>query len=388
MPCGQQDTYRTDQSLVAVDDRKGASAVGPVAPELQQLALRLRQLREQEWPDVRLTQAALAAALGEDGHLAPATVSSWESLVAPKLPPADRLTAYARFFATRRSLDGAAPHLLPLADLTDAEKAVYEGLEGELLAFRDAARKPGARAEVVLVRRSWHFNDGPVTIVCAPLPPDQTGVLADPANPNYTELQSLADLDSLIELHGHVRAENPEMQVNFRASSKVEPDNLSGHVVLLGGIAWNQITKRLSDMTILPVRQIRDPGLESGEIFVADLGGEERKFLPQWRDSQKTELDEDVGLLARTPNPLNSSRTLTICNGVHSRGVYGAVRTLTDARLRESNEDYLVRNFEDAAAFAVLMRVPVIGGHAMTPDFNAPGSVLYKWSSDSGNLTN
>jgi hypothetical protein len=73
---------------------------------------------------------------------------------------------------------------------------------------------------------------------------------------------------------------------------------------------------------------------------------------------------------------------------VHSRGVYGAVRTLTDARLRDSNEEYLARNFEDNAAFAILMRVRVIGGHAMTPDFNAPGCVLYKWSSDSGNLAN
>jgi hypothetical protein len=354
---------------------------------LQQLAQRLRQLREQQWPDVRLTQAALATALG-DGHLAPATVSSWESLVAPKLPPADRLTAYARFFATRRSLDGDAPHLLPLASLTDAEKAVYEGLEGELLALRDAARKPGPRAEVVVVRRSWHFNDGPVTIVCARLPANQVGALADPTTPNYTELQSLADLDSLIELHGHVRAENPEMQVNFRASSKVEPDNLSGHVVLLGGIAWNEITEQLSDMTILPVRQIEDEAVKTGEIFVAERDGREHKFLPQWRDAANSDLKEDIGLLARTPNPLNSSRTLTICNGVHSRGVYGAVRTLTDARLRDSNEDYLVRNFEDAAAFAILMRVPVIGGHAMTPDFNAPGSVLYTWSSHSGNLAN
>jgi hypothetical protein len=361
--------------------------MSPIAPELLQLAQRLRQLREQQWPDVRLTQAALATALGEDGHLAPATVSSWESLVAPKLPPADRLTAYARFFATRRSLDGDTPHLLPLATLTDAEKTVYQGLEEELLELRDAARKPGPRAEVVM-RRSWHFNDGPVTIVCARLPADQVGALADPAKPNYTELQSLADLDSLIELHGHVRAENSEMQVNFRASSKVEPDNLSGHVVLLGGIAWNEITEQLSDMTILPVRQIEDDAVKTGEIFVVDIDGRDRRFLPQWRDTANSDLKEDIGLLARTPNPLNSSRTLTICNGVHSRGVYGAVRTLTDARLRDRNEEYLVRNFEDAAAFAILMRVPVIGGHAMTPDFNAPGCVLYTWSSDSGNLAN
>ena len=56
-------------------------------------------------------------------------------------------------------------------------------------------------------------------------------------------------------------------------------------------------------------------------------------------------LAEDVGLLARVPNPLNSSRTLTICNGIHSRGVYGAVRSLTDAQLRDANERYIAANF-------------------------------------------
>ena len=68
-------------------------------------------------------------------------------------------------------------------------------------------------------------------------------------------------------------------------------------------------------------------------------------------------LAEDVGLLARVPNPLNSSRTLTICNGIHSRGVYGAVRSLTDAQLRESNERYISANFGDSGSFAILMSV-------------------------------
>ena len=35
---------------------------------------------------------------------------------------------------------------------------------------------------------------------------------------------------------------------------------------------------------------------------------------------------EDVAMLARLPNPFNALRTLTYCNGIHSRGVLGAVR--------------------------------------------------------------
>ncbi len=68
------------------------------------LARTLRELRESAWPDVELTQAQLAKALSAESRVASATLSSWESLTNPKTPTASRLSAYARFFATRRSL--------------------------------------------------------------------------------------------------------------------------------------------------------------------------------------------------------------------------------------------------------------------------------------------
>ena len=145
--------------------------------------------------------------------------------------------------------------------------------------------------------RSWHFSDtGPVTLICAQLPKAQTGSLAYPADPNYTELLSYADLDALMELHGHIRAENPAMGVFFKLSPNVLPDDLSGHVVLLGGIAWNDKTQRLSEMTSQPVRQIEDPEVQTGEIFVVARNGIEERFLPKWGDDGSV-LIEDVGLL-------------------------------------------------------------------------------------------
>src|SRR5262249_21721069 len=120
------------------------------------------------------------------------------------------------------------------------------------------------------------------------------------------------------ELHGHIRAENPEMDVFYKAAPNVVPDDLSGHVILLGGIAWNEITKRLSDMTRLPVKQVRDPSMMSGDPFIAD--GQKEPFMPVWSGPDDADLIEDVGLIARVPNPVNSSRTLTICNGIHGRG--------------------------------------------------------------------
>ncbi len=243
---------------------------------------------------------------------------------------------------------------------------------------RVASRREGPRSRQAA--GSWHFSDsGPVTLICAQLPEKYTGSLADPADPNYTELLSYADLDAMVELYGHIRAENPAIDVSFVLSSQSGPDDLSGHLVLLGGIIWNKINERISGMSSLPIRQIADPAVPTGEIFVVDHNGEEQRFLPRWADADRHELVEDVGLIARTPNPLNSSRSLTICDGVHSRGVLGAVRTLTDARLRESNESYVTENFTDPSTFAILMRVPVIRGKVMTPDFRAANCVLYQW---------
>ena len=168
------------------------------------------------------------------------------------------------------------------------------------------------------------------------------------------------------------------MDVFFKLSSGVVPDDLSGHVVLLGGIGWNEVTQRISGMTSLPVRQIEDPEIKTGEIFVLERDSVEERFLPTWTDGGET-LVEDIGHTVRTPNPLNSNRSLTICNGIHSRGVLGAVRSLTDKRLRDSNEGQIVRNFPDPSNFAILMRVSVIAGQAMTPDFNKSDCVLYQW---------
>ena len=348
----------------------------PAPPAALQLASRLKQLRQHQ---SGLTQAELAAAFAKEGKLAPVTVSSWESLKSPKLPPVKRLRAYARFFATPRSVEGQ-PKLLPFNDLTQDEKKECEKLEVELLRLRRAAsgESPG---EQTTFNRSWLFRDGArVTFVCTQLPSSVIGSFGDPENPNYTKLQTYADIDALIELFGHIRAENPAATVHFRTPPDVEPDDLTGHVILLGGVVWNEITGRLSEMANLPIRQVKEPPLASGEIFVADVDGQERQFWPKWADGYKKVLMEDVGVFARVPNPLNANRTLTICNGIHSRGVYGAVRSLTDAELRDGNERYISENFGDAVSFGILMSVQVIKNQTMTPDFNSREVVLYKWA--------
>src|ERR1017187_6277824 len=136
----------------------------PAPPAALQLAQRLRQLRQQ-WSDGRLRQRDLAMAFSLEEKLASATVSSWESRKSPKLPPDHRLRAYARFFATQRSIE-AGLSLLTLEVLTPAEQATYQKLETELLNLRSAAAGESVEDEIAF-SRSWHFADtGGVTFVC------------------------------------------------------------------------------------------------------------------------------------------------------------------------------------------------------------------------------
>ena len=145
----------------------------PAPPAVLELALQLRFLRREHWPDSNLTQAALARALGQDVPVSSATVASWESRTGPKLPPRERVTAYAQFFATRRSL-GPPPALVPLDSFTPEEQAAHQALREELLQLHTAARGGTVAEEPIVARRSWHFADsGPLTLVCTKLPEER-----------------------------------------------------------------------------------------------------------------------------------------------------------------------------------------------------------------------
>ena len=94
-----------------------------------------------------------------------------------------------------------------------------------------------------------------------------------------------------MELFGHIRAENPPVDVHFMIPADVGPDDLTGHIILLGGVVWNEITGGLSEMARLPVRQFaasgarlrRDLPRRGGgqrEGILADM--ERRESVPCW----------------------------------------------------------------------------------------------------------
>jgi transcriptional regulator with XRE-family HTH domain len=308
------------------------------------LSDRLRLLRTEHFGK-QVIQKTLSSAL----KVSAPTISSWENGVA--VPSVERIEDIARFFASPRSV--AQQRLLDDAELTAEERLGRDRLAAELLALR-----PEDPAESDF----WKFSDGgPVRIICGqrdPLPPE-----ADPDNPNFMALTSYADLDSLVELFGHVRACNPTADVRFARPDLIRNDDLHAHLVVLGNVAAVQSTlgNLLPD---LPVTQIGDPKEGVGEVFEATVGGRIKRFEPVLADGAIT---EDVGFLARMPSPTRPDRTLTLCSGVYTRGVYGAVRCLTDQATARQSHAYLRTRFAGETTFGLLMRVLVVQRLVSTP---------------------
>lgn len=337
-----------------------------------QLARRLKALRVERWPDVAMTQGDLAAAF------APASLgllSSWENGKA--IPPPARLKAYATFFATKRSVERTPFRVLPLAELTAEEHAVREELLAELTELASA----GTGASVAANGRGfWYFPDShDITIVVAQLPAADLPKTpyTDPQSPDYVELYTYADLDSLIELHGHIRSLNPGSDVHFRTAPMLVPDDYTSHLVLLGGVDWNVVTRDVTERVELPVNQSRRPDVSDIGGFEVVEGGQTRVFSPIVSPGHV--LMEDVAQFYRGPNPYNKKRTVTICNGQFGRGTLGAVRALTDRKFRDRNETYLKDRFGAHEAYSVITRVTIANGQVVTPDWTLSHNRLFEW---------
>lgn len=367
------------------------------------LARRLRELREQQWRDIKVTQAHLARAFSVDRSVSVPLISSWESTTNPKIPPVPRLEAYAMFFASTRSMDGAEPRLLGDAELTDLERAVKDELSKELLRLRAGAlgssQLPVATPSPPSVKEEeeeniaslgsgyWRFPDGrPVTIVCARVPDQMLAKIpySDPMDPDYVALYAYADLDAFVELHGHIRAANPGSHVFFRTTGQLEPDDYTTHFVSLGGADWNRATESVFARLSMPVVQVANWAVPDGQYFeVAESDGAPDRHRPVVdRLGDRKILREDIALFARARNPFNQRRTVTICSGMYACGTYGAVRALTDTRFRDRNTRYAQDRFGDCEAFCILTRVRVENGAPLTPDWTLPENRLFEWMSE------
>ena len=278
------------------------------------LAKRLRALRHTYWPGVKVTQQQIAEALGGGSPLSLSLISSWESLRNPALPTANRLAAYALFFATERSVESDPARLLGEHELTDDERTRRDGLHTELLGLRFPEepievefqpRKIQSPEADTIGGGTWFFPDQrPIIIVCGSLPGRLRSLMpyADSKNPDLVRAYRLSDLDALIELHGHIRATNPAAEVRILRSEEMDEEDFTSHLVLLGGVDFNSVNRDITRRLVLPVRQQMRPSEKDSGYFSTAEGATFEPVLDQGDGS----LVEDVAHFfgGRTPTTL------------------------------------------------------------------------------------
>jgi hypothetical protein len=300
----------------------------------------------------------------------------WEG--GTRVPGAESLDRYAQLFAAPAlAQKGSPPPPLRTDDeVGDDERQRRAALQEELHDLRVASSRftradggtsaPGQGG----LGSFWRTEAGFVQILCGRLPLPIRPQFASGSNPNYVQLAAYADLDALTELFGHVRATNPDAQVEFELASRLESDDVTkGDVVLLGGLAYDQVPPGLRERIRLPFERVSGV-VENGEVLRQDGTTYEPTF------SSTGEVVEDVGLLARMRSPFDSRHTLTVLGGVLTRGVYGAVRCLTDRRFVVRNEEYLRERFGGLSGFGMLTRVAVIDHATVTPDLTVAANRL------------
>jgi transcriptional regulator with XRE-family HTH domain len=337
-------------------------------PRVTPLAGRLRQLRVGGLPGQQpLTQLALGRALGVSVPL----ISSWEH---GTVPPPERLDDYARYFALARpatSLPGAG-------QLSDDEQRTYRNLRQDLLALRDQIGIPEAPSPL-------RFPPGEaITIVCSELPPHLRARFGHDSvdDPDYVDSYKYADLDALLELLTFIRGLNPSNPTTVGIPRELSTDDLTAHLIALGGVDFNQVTEAvLTDLTQVPVKQLRRATHhDTGAFSVGFADGTRAELTPKLRrDQGGNTLREDVAHFLRAPNPYNQARTLTFFNGMYSRGSYGVVRALTDPKIQERNAAYVARRFHGVDTYSIVCRVKIVANEVVVPDWTVDDIRLHEW---------
>jgi transcriptional regulator with XRE-family HTH domain len=329
----------------------------------RQLASRLRELRESAF-EVRITQDQLAAALGGGKPLSSAAISTWENGEIDKRPTETRIIQYALVFSTPRSLE-PSPHTPTESKLDKSARARFHELRDELLELREGAEQEARRARSeptsLGTNEIWHHDRAEKLFVVAPeLPATVRADYAQRDSPNYVRLARYADLDAFFEM--------------FVALTRMGYHNLSHrsageggigsarNLVLIGGPSWNVITRGFMHLLRLPISQRLEPSGEP-DFFTKSDGS---PALPTVL-GQGEQVVEDVGLFVRATNPNDPETDVTICSGVFTHGVLGAVRTFTNPHVAGENAEAVRERLGRLTNFAVLFRVNVIGGRVATP---------------------
>lgn len=335
----------------------------------RQLARRLRDLREGAFGE-KVKQDELAAAFGGRKPLSTAAISTWENGEIDKRPSEARIIQYALVFSTPSSMR-PAPHIPRESALDGSTRDRYDELRTELLTLREDAEeearmeKAGARSALVPADEIWHHDrDVKVFVVASELPIDQRPPFAREKGAfNYSRLARYADLDAFFTMFNSL-TKRGYRNLSHRSAGE-RSIGTARTLVLLGGPAWNPLTRTMLHLLDLPIQQSMQPDGRPDHFLRPD-GSPVLPTIIDTGDGGK-EIIEDVGLFVRAPNPMNPETDVTICSGIYTPGVLGSALAFTYPGIAHENVQAVREHVGQASAFAALFRVKVVDGRVPTP---------------------
>ncbi len=210
-----------------------------------------------------------------------------------------------------------------------------------------------------------------VHVVC-PTESEKTS-FADAMSPNYSFIDNLGDRDALLDLMIFLSRNYSRADIPIYEASKFPVAHVESNLVIIGGpgepegegnVICDQMMRRIN--ASVRYRDDCEALIYKGEEFVAEY-------------DKKGYLIRDYGYFARCPNPLNSTTSIVLINGIHTYGVTGSALAFSEHPLAQPNISKLVEFAKTSRmehlAFECFFSVDIVAGRVVCPEID-PSKIL------------
>lgn len=256
------------------------------------------------------------------------------------------------------------------ADLKDRFPIVYKGfdslIETVVNKLAEAFKKilhNDSLANIYL-NKIWFPTDVGTIHLVAPVETEKPE-FASTESRNYIFLNNLQDIDSVLEVSNFLNRTYRNTKICMYASdefSKHTDENL----VIIGGPGedgdGNAICAEIMELMDVKINYCFD---EEDETMIYDG----KTFTAEYKGGKIT---KDYGYFARFPNPLNPRASVILIHGIHTFGVLGAAKVLSDIPAAQGNIRKILKklNLDDIkeASFECFFPVNVFKQTVMCPE--------------------
>lgn len=329
--------------------------------------------RSVEWTTLRQLFSEVVPNLAEDAILLDGTLQILVTCMAAEVSLLPEFRDLYRFEFERRAAQSTmqlAQHLAQMTDLLRAGGAVppisslpASGPRLALPAHRDEATAPpthlisaGARFGVWALVPPPH---SPTTIVVIGPDTRRVELLPTDATPDYSYLEFFGDKDTILEASVFLARTYSDSTLTRYPASWLPAALRSMPLVVVGGpndedgVGGNRVARQIMDHYELPITYHDDcEGLDYAGASYRTAFDSEGHITLDW------------GLVVRVCNPWNTQVRALLIQGVHTHGVLGAFRAITDPSLMNSATTWAASLNTEDPLFSALIRVAVLDGVA------------------------